>query len=48
MSRIKSGVDYNRRLRAYEMYAGGAMKTEIATALGITRATVTKWAKDAR
>ena len=42
--------DANRlkRLRAFELYAGGVKRSAIATDLGVTKAAVTGWAKKDR
>lgn len=39
--------DQNRlkRLRAFELYVGGNKKSEIANTLGVTKASVSNWAK---
>ena len=38
-------MDVTRRLRAYEMFAAGMRKSEIARELGVTKASVGHWSK---
>lgn len=38
-------TDYNRRLRAFELYAAGIKKSDIALELGVTRPSIGNWAK---
>lgn len=45
MGRPKGGHNYTARLRAYELYAAGMRKSEIAAELGFTKAAIGHWAK---
>lgn len=44
MGRPTGKTDYQRRLKAFEMYAAGIKKVEIARELGVTRPAVGAWA----
>lgn len=44
--RPRSDTNRIRRLRAFELYAGGGKKSEIAKTLGVTKASVGAWAKN--
>lgn len=48
MPRPKGPSDVTRRLRAYEQYAAGMRKSEIAKELGVTKASVGNWCKKDR
>ena len=45
MSRPRGPSDITRRLRAYECYAAGMRKSEIAREIGVTKAAVGNWCK---
>ena len=45
MPRPTGPLDVTRRLRAYEMFAAGMRKSEIARELGVTKASVGHWSK---
>ncbi len=38
--------DYARRLRAFELFAAGVKKADIAAGLGVSRMAVTKWSRE--
>ena len=44
MSRPPGKTDYNRRLKAFELYAAGVSKSDIARELNVTRPCVGHWA----
>ena len=45
MGRPPGNTDYNKHLRAFEMYCSGVRKSDIASELGVTRPAVGSWAK---
>lgn len=45
MPRPRGRIDYTRRIRAYELFAAGLRKADIARELGVTRVTIGNWAK---
>lgn len=48
MGRPAGPKDYNRRLKAFELYASGIKKSDIAQELGVTRPCIGTWAKNDR
>lgn len=48
MPRPRGPLDVTRRLRAYECYASGMRKSEIAKEVGVTKAAVGAWCKKDR
>lgn len=47
-NRQQNYTNLTNRMRAYEMFATGAKRSEIAREVGVTKATITNWAREDR
>ena len=45
MPRPRGRIDYTRRIRAYELFAAGLRKADIARELGVSKVTIGNWGK---
>lgn len=48
MPRPPRNANLTNRMKAYELFATGSSKTEVARELGVTKTTITNWAKSDR